>query len=78
LHSNNQKHTIMNLEMKRRNEHYFKITLNLMNEGGVYIWPDTGHVFTKKEGKFVGNKQACRSVREIITRDFFENFFSQL
>jgi len=49
-----------------------------MNEGGVYIWPDTGHVFTKKEGKFVGNKQACRSVREIITRDFFENFFSQL
>jgi len=57
------------------NEKYFTNVLNTLRDGGVFGWKDLGEVLIKRNGKFECKKKAYDKLKEITSKDFFENNF---
>lgn len=60
----------MNKEQKLANVAYFQMMIDLLEEGGVYTWPDAKETYTMKNGKFIGSKTAIRKMKEITLPSF--------
>jgi len=58
--------------MKMKNAQFFETVLELLEEGGRYRWPDTGHSFIKIRGKLVGSKEAIEAIKEITPSSFHD------
>ena len=47
----------MNNTKRFKNEQYFHQSFNMINVGGIYLWSDTGHIYTKVDtGDLQGRK----------------------
>jgi hypothetical protein len=57
------------------NERFFDDLLVVLREGGVWGWPAAGVLFTKKDGKLVGDLAANREAEKIVSKKYFNNFF---
>lgn len=64
------------LDMKRENEKFFINVINKLSEGGIYVYPERMGFFTKRGNKLYGEKKDLDNVRFLVTREFFESFFS--
>jgi hypothetical protein len=54
-------------EQKEVNAFFFKDIIKMLDEGGIWIWPDTGFMYTKKNGKLVGETpEADKAYKELI------------
>jgi len=52
------------------NEDYINQMINTTNEGGSWIWPDAGEVYTIKQGKIFGKKHAIKKIMRITRKPF--------
>lgn len=59
------------------NENFFAQVLRTINEGGVYGWPAETEIFTKKNGKLVGSPSGIHKVRQIVSKEFFNQTFQE-
>jgi len=57
------------------NEKYFSNVINTLSDGGVFGWKDLGEVLVKKNGKLVCKQKAYDKLKEITSKDYFENNF---
>ena len=55
---------------KKENTKFFQQTLRTLNEGGSYLWPAIGEVFTMKEGKFFGTEKGVKQMRKVTVAKF--------
>lgn len=58
--------------MKIANAEFFETVLEVLEEGGLYRWPDTGHSFIKIRGKLVGSKEAIEAIQRITPSSFHD------
>lgn len=59
----------------RENEKFFKKIINTLNENGCYFFIDEGEAYFKKGSMLVGNEQALRKVKKLVSKEFYiENF----
>lgn len=59
----------------KANEEFFRQTIGVLREGGVYGWVETGHIYTLRSGKLTGDQKALDQVRKIVSEEFFKKFF---
>lgn len=62
----------------KANEDFFTNIIRVLNEGGVWGWPDAAVMFTKHGDKLVGNKIANREAKKIVSEEFFNKHFDIL
>lgn len=61
----------------KENEKFFEQIFKILNEGGIYMWPETLKTFTKKEDKLVAQDiEAYNAVEEIVSRKYLKKRFS--
>jgi len=59
------------------NEKFFEQIFNLLDEGGVYMWPDKLKTFIKKDDKLVAEDiDTYNAVEEIVSRKYLRKRFS--
>lgn len=59
----------------KSNEIFFKNIINVLNEGGIYMFSDAMEVY-KKEGEFlVGSEVALSKIKNIVSEDFYNKYF---
>jgi hypothetical protein len=61
--------------MKRNVE---KLHEMFKGEGGKWGWPAIGQVFTKTDGKLLGEPAAIKQVKEIVSEEYFQKNFGTL
>ena len=44
----------------------------LVAEGGIYQWKDTGHVYTKRDGKMYTTPKGLKDIRDITNKKFVD------
>jgi hypothetical protein len=66
----------MTLEQKKQNELFFIRIIATLNENGVYCFPDAGSIFTKKNGMLVGTVKDLSTVKDLVTPEFFQRYFT--
>jgi hypothetical protein len=57
------------------NERFFDNLLVVLREGGVWGWPDAGVLFTKKDGRLLGDLAANREAEKIVSKKYFKKNF---
>lgn len=57
---------------KNLNTLYIKKTMEYLNEGGTWVYPDIRETFTKKGDKLYGTKRGIKAVKE-ITETWFHS-----
>lgn len=57
------------------NEQFFRNVIRVLNTGGVWGWPATGEIFVKEQEKLAGSASGLKKVREIVSENFFKEFF---
>lgn len=65
----------MEPHMIEANEKFFDNLLVVLREGGIWGWPEANVLFTKKDGKLVGDQTANREARKIVSEKYFNKFF---
>ena len=64
----------MNKEQKVQNEAFFKLTLSMLNEGGVWIWPDENEAYKKVDNKFKpSTPYGYQCLKRSTTKKWFED-----
>jgi hypothetical protein len=64
----------MNKEQKVQNEAFFKLTLSMLNDGGVYIWPDENEAYKKVDNKFKpSTPYGYQRLKRSTTKKWFED-----
>jgi len=58
---------------KEANMRFFSNVIAMMNENGVYTYPDIGESFTVKGGKFYGSKRGIAKIKEITPTRFHKH-----
>lgn len=61
--------------MIEANEQFFSNIKNLLSDGGVYVWKDTLHQYTKSGDYLECNEEAYNSIKDIVTEEFLINNF---
>lgn len=62
----------------KANEKFFDDLLCVLREGGKWGWPAISQVFTKTDGKLLGNPAAIKHVKEIVSEEYFQKNFGTL
>lgn len=57
------------------NEKYFSNVIDTLSEGGVFGWKDLAEVLVKKNNKLVCKQRAYDKLKEITSKEYFENNF---
>ena len=55
---------------KKENEKFFKQIIRLTVEGGVYVYPATGEVYTVVNGILYGTKNGVKIIKGITPKSF--------
>jgi|LakMenE01Jun11ns_1017448.scaffolds.fasta_scaffold8530971_1 hypothetical protein len=59
----------------KANEQFFSNILNVLTEGGKYMFPKAMQTYTKENNKLVGNVIALSHIKDIVSDKFYnENF----
>jgi hypothetical protein len=59
----------------KANEQFFSNILNVLTEGGKYMFPKAMQIYTKENNKLVGNAIALSHIKDIVSDKFYnENF----
>lgn len=62
----------------KANEEFFNNVLGVLREGGKWIYPAAGKVFTKSGGKLTGDPAALDNVKEIVSEEYFKKYFGTI
>jgi hypothetical protein len=65
----------MEPHMIEANEQFFDNLLVVLREGGVWGWPAAGVLFTKKDGRLLGDLAANREAEKIVSKKYFKKNF---
>lgn len=59
----------------KQNEQFFRNVINILNEGGSYVFPAAQKTFKKQGDTVVGSQEALDAVKGLVTDDFFNKHF---
>jgi|LakMenEpi03Aug12_release.lakeMendotaPanAssembly.Ray.scaffolds.fasta_scaffold1924409_2 hypothetical protein len=60
----------MNDLQKLQNEMYFDKIIKYTKEGGIYMWPDEGEIYTIQNSNLFGSQSAIDKIRKITPSKF--------
>ena len=63
----------MTTAQKQQNEKFFQSVIRMTKDGGFYLWPATGNVYTIRNGKMLGSRLAIQELNDIVTSTFHSN-----
>jgi hypothetical protein len=55
---------------------YFTQQFSLLNEGGFFMWKDTGCIYTKKNGNMVCKRADYKQIKAITNKNWCESTFT--
>lgn len=58
------------LQQQVANIQHFLLHFQYVAEGGFYQWKDTGHIYTKRDGKMCTTKQGRKDILSITNKRF--------
>lgn len=61
--------------MIKENERFFNNLMNTLNEGGVWVWKETGMIFFKKGNTLQGDGVSLKEIKKIVSEEYFEKHF---
>ena len=64
---------MLNDYQKKMNERYFRKVLSMMNENGIYAYPDVSETYTVKGGVFYGTERGVEVMKEITPKSFHKH-----
>ena len=64
---------MLNEHQKKMNERYFRQVLSMMNENGIYTYPDVSETYTVKGGVFYGTERGVEVMKEITPKSFHKH-----
>jgi hypothetical protein len=59
----------------KANEQFFSNILNVLTEGGKYMFPKAMQIYTKENNKLVGSTESMVHIKDIVSDKFFNNHF---
>jgi hypothetical protein len=66
-------------EQIEANEQFFLKMLKLLNDGGIYVFPEANAVFKKHYGVFYAmNPPNLDSIKDLVSEDFKKQYFRVL
>lgn len=67
----------LTVQQKKANEAFFDLIIELLNDGGTYIYPEANSIFIKKNNQLTTEKlEYLNTVKEIVTKEYFNRTFS--
>lgn len=60
------------------NEEFFTVMLDVLKEGGKWIWIDEKEPFIQQGGKYYGSPAGLKKVKKIISPEYYEKYFGLL
>lgn len=61
---------MLNDYQKKMNERYFRQVLSMMNENGIYTYPDVSETYTVRGGVFYGTERGVEVMKKITPKGF--------
>jgi hypothetical protein len=59
----------------KQNEQFFRNVINILNEGGSYVFPAAQQTYKKIGDTVVGSQDALDAVKGLVTDQFFNQYF---
>lgn len=59
----------------KTNEQFFRNVINILSEGGSYVFPAAQQTYKKQGDTVVGNQEALDAVKGLVTDQFFNKHF---
>lgn len=70
--------TTLSPSQQTANEKFFRMMIGTIKENGIYGFPDRNAIFTKKSGKFYGQKSDIDAVKDLVSEDFHYLHFGNI